>query len=261
MFRFSRRLLAAHLIAAAIVGCSDGATAPDDPQDPGAVPPPSDYVVRGAATDTKGRPLTGVAIVIDNTIYYNSAVTGRTGDDGSYRLTIGDGSWRAYATMQTNYNGRTYEIDLHPDNDDSFSGVSGAVRNFRWRLTGAASEFLGKDYYGGTVDLLRDPSSDYLDIEHVEFTFVPEGALIDGSTGQTLVGRSGAPRTDTFSKIVDVPIGRYRVSAVYAAPGEAPQALVIRVEGDPGYGDSVLADFIPEGFACRNCMRLEVNWP
>lgn len=259
-FRYS---LLPQLLLAAAVGCSDDSTGPDDPgdpQDPGNNPP-SAYVVRGAVTDATGQPLGGVAVIIDNTIYYNSAITGQTGNDGKYQITVTDGSWRALAQLQRAYNGRTYTFDLHPSDDDSFAGADGAVRNFTWKLTGAAPSYLGREYYGGQVDLLVDPNADTLSIENVEFTFVPVGPLVDGSAGQTLAGHPGAPNTDTYSKFVDVPMGRYRVSAVYAPAGEIPQPLKIRVEGADAYGDDTVADFLPDASVCENCMRLELNWP
>jgi hypothetical protein len=204
-----------------------------------------------------------VQIVVDNTVVFNSAVTGTTGADGSYRLTVPDGSWRVYAKYDVQYHGRWYRFDLHPSSDDSFPGADGAVRDFVWRLRGPASPSSGGAYHGGEVLILQDPNSDYLRKENVEITLTPVGPLVDGSAGEAITVRSGPPRSDTFGKAVGIPIGRYRVAARYAEPNKPVRPLAVRIEAwDAGpYAESVVADFEPNLMSCRDCMRLEVNWP
>src|SRR5687768_14452259 len=95
--RFPARLAAA-LIASAI-GCAEGAasTAPDVPPagTPSAAPAtPSAFRVRGRVTDTQGRPLAGVDVVVDNTLLFNTSVSARTDADGTYRVQVPAGSWR-----------------------------------------------------------------------------------------------------------------------------------------------------------------------
>ena len=270
-----RSRLTAALIASAI-GCAEGSasTAPDGPTPPGtpaATPPgaptvappaaPTANRVRGRVTDTQGRPLAGVRIIVDNTLYFNTSVSTQTDGDGAYSVQVPAGSWRVLAKLTRGYNGRSYTFDLHPDDASSFAGGAGAVRNFQWRLTGDAPEYMGRAFYGGSVDLLLDPNGDFYDIENVEFTFTPDGPLVDGSAGRVIVARSGAARTPSFSKILDVPIGRYRVTARHVPPGGQARPVPIRVEGAPGYAGAAVAGFAPEGTACRNCMRLEINRP
>jgi hypothetical protein len=221
-------------------------------------PPPGaekGYVV-GRVVDTAGKPLAGVRITIDSTIYYNTVVSGSTDADGRYKLKVDQGSWRAYARMQREYNGRTYTIDLHPDNPDSFTG-EGAVRNFEWRLRGKKPIPL-TGTYGGLVTMGGDPNGmTIVELDTIEWTFTPVGPLIDGSTIQPFTARSGAPQTELYSKIEDLPIGRYSITARHTPPGEAPTALKVRLYGRGEWGSSVVADFEPEANSCSNCMDLQ----
>jgi len=184
----------------------------------------TDKVVKGKVTDTQGRPIKGVSILIDNTLIYNSYLTGATGDDGTYQIKLLTGSWQAYAEMNVTYNGKTYKIDLHPDNAQGFGG-DGAIRNFQWKLTGNKPTPLAGDY-GGTVIVDKHIGSNIYDSENIEFTLTPTGALIDGSTGQVLKMKHGQPSTETYGKLADIPIGRYTVTAVYqSSTGNIPIKL------------------------------------
>ncbi|MCK7554065.1 hypothetical protein MKQ70_03190 [Chitinophaga sedimenti] len=104
-------------------------------------------------------------------------------------------------------------MDLHPESTNDFFPEDGAVRNFTWKLTG---EQVGRStgIYGGQVTVASEPGTFY-DYTNVTLTLVPQGALIDGSTGSTITIK--VPN----SQKIEVPIGRYLVSAVYAPPGQA----------------------------------------
>ncbi|AXY73532.1 carboxypeptidase regulatory-like domain-containing protein [Paraflavitalea soli] len=184
----------------------------------------TDKVVKGKVTDTQGRPIKGATILIDNTLIYNSYLTGSTGDDGTYRIKLFTGSWQAYAEMNVTYQGKTYKIDLHPDNAQGFGG-DGAIRNFQWKLTGDKSVPLTGDY-GGTIILDKQFGSSIYDSENIEFTLTPTGPLIDGSTGQVIKMKHGQPSTNNYGKLVDIPIGYYTMTAVYqSSTGNIPIKL------------------------------------
>ena len=108
----------------------------------------------GLVMDTNGKPVAGARILLDNTVFYASYINGSTGADGTYRLKVQPGAWRAYATIQKEYNGRTYSLDLHPDSADSFDD-SGAVRNFTWKLEGRKPDN-NWGYYGGLVKVFDE---------------------------------------------------------------------------------------------------------
>jgi len=173
----------------------------------------------GLVTDRFGEPLSGVKIYVDNTIFYNSGISTSTDANGKYKVATPLGSWKVYAEMERSYHGITYKIELDPDNDDSFPGSEGAVRNFTWQLTGE-KPFNPGSYYGGLVKLYKDPNSDLYDMQHIEFTFTPTGTLVDGSDGEVLIRSCGMPSTDFYSLIHDVPIGQYKITAKYLPTGQ-----------------------------------------
>jgi hypothetical protein len=213
------------------------------------------YVVKGRVVDSQGNPLEGVQIVVDNTVYYNSAITSSTDANGEYFVRLEDGSWRVYAEMEREYNGRTYEIDLMADTFNSFAGMDGAVRNFTWQLQGEKPEPL-VGFFGGDIYINRDPMTEFYDTENVEFTLTPVGSLIDGSNGETIITKHGAPRTDYYSRIVDIPVGRYEISGRYLPTGEQ---VLVRIHGEGNYGTSVTVDFEEELNYCTTCVALEVT--
>ncbi|HYC28833.1 MAG TPA: carboxypeptidase-like regulatory domain-containing protein [Chitinophagaceae bacterium] len=177
--------------------------------DPGTV---TKGYVKGKVTDTQGQPVKGVSIIIDNTLIPNSNLVGVTGDDGTYSIRLTNFTWQAYAEKNISYNGQTYKIHFHPDNNDGFN-QEGAIRNFQWKLTGEKPDQLG--YYGGTIMIDKHILSEVYDSENIEFTLTPNGPLIDGSAGQVIKARMGQPATATYGKLVDIPIGRYTMTASY----------------------------------------------
>ena len=196
----------------------------------------------GRVVDTHGKPIAGAKILLDNTVFYDSYISGSTAEDGTYRLKVHPGAWRAYATIRKEYNGRTYPLEMHPDSSDSFDDA-GAVRNFTWKLEGRKpdSEW---GYYGGLVKVFSETG--FYEMENVEITLEPDGPLIDGSQGRTLVLRLGDNYWRELAYLEDIPIGRYTASAVLL-DGEHRQPLKLRdwdTEADPA--EKMQLDFIPD---------------
>ncbi|WP_266368718.1 carboxypeptidase-like regulatory domain-containing protein [Tellurirhabdus rosea] len=215
--------------------------------------PQSGYVT-GKVTGAGGKALSGINVFFDNTLYYNSGFSATTDAAGNYKVKAQPGAFRGYARMSHRYNGQTYRIDLHPDKYDSF-GEEGAVRNFSWRLTGERPSN-PDTFYGGTAYLYANADSEVYDVENIEFTFTPVGPLIDGSTGKTLVRKSGAPRTKLYAKIVDIPIGRYKITAVHKPTG---RRLRLQASYDQPLAESLTQDFYGDDSPtfCNDCMRIE----
>ncbi|MCP3140545.1 carboxypeptidase-like regulatory domain-containing protein [Pyxidicoccus xibeiensis] len=200
----------------------------------------------GRAVDARGTPLAGVKVWADNTLLYNTNAGATTGTDGTYRIDVRQpaGTWHASATLQRQYNGRSYTFDLDPSDDSVFAGNAGAVRNFTWRLSGKRPE-LGS--YGGFVvayvSQLLDPAdpSRGIDSEDIELTLTPDGKLVDGSDGAPITKKLA--RTGDGDAVEDVPVGRYRITARYVQEGKAPRPMQVRVRDTGEPASSVTADF------------------
>lgn len=76
----------------------------------------------GKISDTKSQPISGAKVVISNTIFYDATANAVTGSDGTYRIRLAQntGSYVAHATFEKAYNGKTYTINLAPDETTTF---------------------------------------------------------------------------------------------------------------------------------------------
>lgn len=144
------------------------------------------------------------------------------------------GTWRAGGRFKTKYNGEWYDLGLAADNDAAFATDAGAVRNFTLKISG---ERPGGGYYGGTVWPYFSSRSGNFDIERVEYTLTPIGPLIDGSAGQPLKLMPDEQPT------VDVPIGRYKVTARYVPTDGPAQDMQLQGRDEGGWSNSTTITF------------------
>ncbi|RFS17799.1 carboxypeptidase-like regulatory domain-containing protein [Emticicia sp. C21] len=203
----------------------------------------SGYLI-GKVTDPSGKPLSKATIYTNNTVIKDRGAETTSAGDGSYKIAMvaGLGQWIAKGYILKQYNGRVYKLLLDPENDDSFTQEEKPVRNFQWKLQGHVPDLSLNLYYGGSAELYKDPNvEDMNDTENVEFTFQPDGALIDGSQGKTLKLRGGKAGTQNRNRLVDIPIGRYKVSAVYLPTGKALK--VKDAWNDDPYASSAIIEF------------------
>ena len=186
--------------------------------------------VRGVARDTQGRPLAGAEIHISNAVYVTSPVSGATGADGAYLLELPPNQvWRAYGSINKTLGGRTYCSELAPDNEEIFRSSDATVRNFTWKLAGLKSPTLppnsSSSYYGARLAVnwtSRDGTGHY-NFAQLRVGFVPNGALIDGST---IGAFSGVVGNWAGAEMGGIPLGMYTVTADYLPPdGSAPIRL------------------------------------
>jgi hypothetical protein len=199
----------------------------------------------GKVIGTDGAPLSGVEIVVDNTMIYASYSIGTSDANGNYKIQLPKvGTFMASAQIRRKYNGKEYEFDLDPNVYEGFS-VDGAVRNFQWKLSGRRPVD-AQGYYGSTIEINKDLMSAIYDSENIEFTLTPVDVLIDGSKGKTLKMKHGAPFTNDYGKLVDIPLGRYRMTAYYNGD-EGKMPLKLRKHfSDDDYTAELTIDFEPE---------------
>lgn len=215
----------------------------------------------GRIFDTQGLPMPKILVYTTHARSGDPGQLGSSNANGRYKVPLRAGSWRAYAYLEREYNGRTYWVDLHPDTYEAFDG-DGAVRNFEWRLTGEKPSAPGT-YYGGSVQLAFDSNGSQGDIHNVDVTFTPVGPLIDGTAGQTQTRKSpDDPQKPNYSYIIDVPIGRYQITAVYRPTGKRLKMRNMDDLTQP-YQEALTIDFwgksSPRG--CTNCMSIQFEAP
>lgn len=228
-------VLLAGLAACDVAGGADaGAVAPAATAVPG--------YATGRVLDTRGQPVAGAKILLENTVFHSSSVSGSTGPDGRYRLKVHPGAWQAWATLTTDYHGKTYRLDLHPENPDSMD-EEGGVRDFTWKLQGRDPRH---DYrhYGGRVTVFGDYH--FQDMADVELTLEPDGPLIDGSEGRTLVIRPGDHHWNQLDHLRDIPIGRYVMTARLLQDGGARPLRIRDRNGKQDASERYLLEFEPE---------------
>lgn len=207
------------------------------------------YVAKGRVVNAQGDPIPGALITIDNQLLYNSNSQAKTDANGRYRIELTKiaATYMAYAEYSTIYEGVKHSVDLIPDDDSPFAGNEGAVRNFTVKLdsstgTGGSGEVL---FY--MMDLIHplNPALEPPNRDDVILTLEPVGTMLDGTVGGKKIVGQGSPSNNGYG-VHNVPIGKYKVSAVYAPPGAEPQPMLIRVVStgrDNAFTDSVVADF------------------
>ncbi|HEX8440582.1 carboxypeptidase-like regulatory domain-containing protein [Archangium sp.] len=234
--------LASHLGACLCLGGCEG----DDPgTEPGTEPGPGPGTgtgtevqagkVTGVVQDTQGRPIAGAKVRIENDFGYYDVTTDANGRYVSPSLVLG--GFKAIAWADVNYQGKSYKLRMgmpNPADYDFFDSKQGAVRNFRWQLSGRIPDRVADGstgYFGGTLESLNGTGSIYdarMDAgDTVNLTLKPTAPLIDGSTGQTLT-RSFTIRSgnDTYYAL-DIPVGVYEVTAERVTPSGAREQILV----------------------------------
>ncbi|QHT71795.1 carboxypeptidase regulatory-like domain-containing protein [Rhodocytophaga rosea] len=213
----------------------------------------------GIITDTNGNPISGANVRIDNTMFYNSNTLAITDNAGKYKAKLATvGTYNVTAVLVKELNGKSYTIDLHPEKYEVMSNAGG-VRNFQLKLTGEKADGLG--YYGATVGINSAVGSYIYDSENIEFTLVPVGKLIDGSTGKTLIVKEGAAYTQDYGYLVDIPLGRYQIKAMYSTEnGKVPLKIRKKFDEASVYSTTFTLDFDPETSFGKNIAIIEYDY-
>lgn len=206
-------------IALALSACSEKDKNPNPNNgnggDNGGTEAPTPGVVTGIALDTQGRPIADAKVLLAPALQ-GTGFTGRTGADGRYRFEgVPTTAYYARAWTKVKFNDQEFCLRLGmPERTqyDTFNPSAGAVRNFRWQLTGPIEGFEGQ-YFGGTTYLAFRGNYDE---STMELTFTPTSPLLDGSPASAFT-RTAQASTRTLD---DIPVANYTVTGVITRNGE-----------------------------------------
>ena len=166
---------------------------------------PAPGTVTGTVVDTQGRPIAGARVWVQPAIT-TGLVEVRTDNQGRYvASSLIDVPYNAKAWAYVEYGGRQLCLRMgmeSPVDYDAFVPAAGAVRNFRWQLTGPIEDLRSlNEYFGGMLRVMN--TNAYGARGRLEFAFTPTGPRIDGSTV--------APFTRTIDPARDTPemMGEY----------------------------------------------------
>jgi hypothetical protein len=234
------------------VACTDPNPAPatEPGTEPGGKAAP--YTVTGTVLDTNGKPMAGVKVRADNDALYGSAEV-TTDADGKYTLPkLEIGGWKIYAWKEITYKGKTYHLRLgmpkEPDYDAFSPGKEGAVKNFKWQLSGnipdrPRSANSASGYFGGTLRF-SNMNSDFQSLPAgtvvaVTLTPVAGATLFDGSAPSVV------KKTFTIEDgvglnywIHDIPQCEYRITAESTHNG-TKKAVLLSTNIGTGFGAAI----------------------
>jgi hypothetical protein len=203
--------------------------------------------VVGRCINSSGKPLSNVRIRVFGTTQAGERTSfdTKTNANGLYSIPLPKGNyyvgWALYDVAAPA--GPPYSLPLYPvdgSNDHAPSGA-GIVENFVLKIRGLITPLKDKEnslsYYGGAIrvfggaladgNLLSGYSYNFPSGSSVELTLIPQGKLIDGSVGNTLVRRKAI--TGSGATFLDIPIGQYQVSAKLFSGSGAPVPLQVAV--------------------------------
>ena len=144
--------------------------------------------------------------------------------------------YHAYAWSHVSFRGRNLCLRLastRPEDYDSFVPAEGVTRDFRLQLSGEIEAHSG-DYFGAEMRLFVPSTPEG---QKLEVALVPDGPLLDGSAGQTIVldGAELLPQ--------GIPIGVYKASAAFVAPSGARTPLEVSFTDRDDYASETTVQF------------------
>ncbi len=232
---------------------------PDRPQAPPANQPPAPQdarpgTVTGTVVDTQGRPIAGARVWVQPSIT-TGLVEVRTDANGRYLAQgLVDVPYTAKAWAYVQYGGRQLCLRLgmeSPVDYDSFVPTTGAVRNFRWQLTGPIEDLRDlNEHFGG---MLRVMNAGYYAGSSIELSFTPTGPRIDGSAVAPFTRTITDPARDY--DVRDLPAGPYRVTATLLSPDGSRRPLRLGRDMLAPTGEALDVDWTGDG-TCSNTSGL-----
>src|SRR5690606_24899973 len=248
-------------ISAAGAGAAKAPTAPT-PQPPAnqsptpqPMPPSRPGTVTGTVVDTQGRPIAGARVWIQPSIT-TGLVEVRTDANGRYLAQgLVDVPYTAKAWTYVTYNGRQLCLRLGMDSPvdyTAFVPAQGAVKNFRWQLTGPIEDLRDlNEYFGG---MLRVMNTGYYAGDRIELSFTPTGPRIDGSSVAPFTRTLNDPSRDY--DVRDLPAGPYRVTATLVASDGSRRPLRLSRDSLAPPAEAIDIDWSGDG-TCSNTNGLD----
>jgi hypothetical protein len=188
--------------------------------------------VRGYVKDWTGKPLAGAELGVRSSYFagHYSGAQGKTDANGYYEFVVPKGSAHFYnAGYQIEWGDGVAGVSLHPADGklDSFRDDGRRGRKLRLLPYGITSRenlqessHLPSTFYGGAIFLnwysaeANNDSAPPFAVREgamLEVTLTPEGKMLDGTAGQTIVIRKTLGISGAF-RIHNIPIGRYQIS-------------------------------------------------
>lgn len=228
---------------------------PNQPSTTVPAPPSQPGTVTGTVVDTQGRPIAGARVWVQPSIT-TGLVEVRTDANGRYVAQgLIDVPYTAKAWAYVEYGGRQLCLRLgmgSPADYDSFVPSQGAVRDFRWQLTGPIEDLRNlNEYFGG---MLRVMNTGNYTGGRIELTFTPTGPRIDGSTVAPFTRTLNDPGRDY--DVHDLPVGPYRVTAALVGADGSRRPLRMSRDSLAPASEALDIDWTGDG-TCTNTNGFE----
>jgi hypothetical protein len=196
-------------------------------------------LVQGVALGIQGKPVAGAKIWVRPTLT-TGLLQATTDAQGRYKVKgISTIPYNAFAWYRQTYRGKNLCLRLAPEQlvgYDSFIPEKGAVKNFRFQMTGAIPDDTNARFGGEfRVFLPATPAG-----SRVEINLVPDGLLLDGSTGQAL----RIPLNNVVQS--GIPIGVYTTTATLIQADGSRSSLEISAD-DNSYASKTTLQWQSEG--------------